>query len=98
MKKFLEAYEKITSELNESIKKTVSRGKDGKVNVSYKSSRPGYRVKNIKGRPVEVRMSPIERRHRSEAARKAAKKRKNKPRVKKSAMSVRKKTPKKRTL
>jgi len=94
MKKFLESYNKALDDLenlDEAIKKTVSRTKDGKVNVSYKSTRSGYRVKKIKGRPVEVRMSPIERRHRSEAAKKAAKKRKNKTKVKKSQTRVKKK-------
>jgi len=98
MKKFLEAYERISKELSESIKKTITRGKDGRVNISYKSTRPGYRVKQIRGRPVEVRMSPIERRHRSEAARKSAKKRKTTPKIKKARANVKKKAPKKRTL
>ena len=43
--------------------------------IKFTTNRPGYKVKNVKGRRTEVRMKPEEVRKRERAAKKAARKR-----------------------
>jgi hypothetical protein len=90
MRKTIQAFEEAWAELDEAVRVKYERSKKtGRVEKKFFTPRQGYRIKYKEGKPIEVYMSPIERRHRSEAARKAALKRKKKVGKKKIPMSKR---------
>ena len=68
----------------EFIKKEYYRDASGKMHVKRKASRPGYRIKNVNGKPKEVRMTSKERRNRARAAKKSAIQRYKKSAIKKT--------------
>ena len=85
--------EETPAEIEESIqyRKSVRNGKV--VRVPFTTS-PGKKIKRVKGRPVEVRMTPAEIRRRSKASIKAQRKLKSKSKqiARKRARSLRKHT------
>lgn len=75
--KFDEAFDMILERvLGDSVQRKVSKDQRGRTVVKYTSSKEGYRIKNVAGKPVEVRITPQEHKHRSEAAKRSAIKRK----------------------
>jgi len=85
--------EVLETTINERIKRYISyRG--GKRKIRFTSvGKPGYKIKMVKGRPIEVRMSPQEIRKRKMGRRRAAPKIRSK---KTTAARKRKQTMRKR--
>lgn len=79
--------------LDEAIKR-VRVVRQGKRMIKYKSTKPGYRVQMVNGRPREVRMKPTETRRRKKAMRRAVRKRRSKKAsiARKQKRSMRKRT------
>ena len=79
--------------IDESIKR-IRVVRNGKRIIKFKSTKDGYRVKMVNGRPREVRMKPQETRRRKRGQRRAVKKRKAKRSQinRKRKRSVRKRT------
>jgi len=86
--KFNEVYEKHLNRLDEVVKKDYFRDERGKMVIKHKASRPGYRVKMIKGKPTEVRMTSKETRNRKVAAKKSALKRYRKTTTRKKSKTL----------
>ncbi len=87
-KNFNEAYEDYQEYISEAIIKYRDKDEKGRVKWRKRASRKGYRIKKKDGVEVEVRMSPIEQRHRSQAAQKAARRRKLAPKKTKPIAKV----------
>ena len=73
--KFNDYFNEQMGRLDEFVKKEYYRDASGKMKVKHRASRPGYRVKMIKGKPKEVPMSSKEKQNRKKAAKKSALKR-----------------------
>lgn len=82
--KFNGIYNKKLSRFDEFVKKEYYRDSTGKMVVKNKATRPGYRVKMIKGKPTEIRMDSKERLNRARAAKRSAIKRYKKSSIRKT--------------
>ena len=93
MSKFDDAFDKILEiTLGESIQRKVTKDDHGRTVIKYFSSKKGYRIKSVAGKPVEVRITPQEHKRRSAAAKKSALKRKKRLKTPTKRKQTKKKT------